>query len=95
MTKLGEELPKISRACVNNANSIPSLYNKACFNCEIINKHSSYLFIPGLAFAHVHTLLSPYLSPPHKQLLIKILLRPQCPVNRLVDRGRRLEHIII
>ena len=38
MTKLGEELPKISRICVNNANSIPSLYNKACFDCEIINK---------------------------------------------------------
>jgi len=38
MTKLGEELPKISKACVNNANSLPSLYNKACFECEIINK---------------------------------------------------------
>lgn len=37
-TKLGEELPKISRACVNNANSTPSLYNKACFEREIINK---------------------------------------------------------
>lgn len=36
--KLGEELPKISRACVNNANSLPSLYNNACFECEIINK---------------------------------------------------------
>ncbi len=36
--KLGEELPKISRACVNNANSLPSLYNKACSEREIINK---------------------------------------------------------
>lgn len=41
MTKLGEELPKISRACVNNTNSLPSLYNKACFDCEIINKGKS------------------------------------------------------
>lgn len=39
MTKLGEELPKISRACVNNTNSLPSLYNNVCFECEIINKH--------------------------------------------------------
>jgi len=37
-TKFGEELPKISRACVNNANSLPSLYNNTCFECEIINK---------------------------------------------------------
>lgn len=36
--KLGEELPKISRACVNNANSLPSLYNNPCFEREIINK---------------------------------------------------------
>lgn len=36
--KLGEELPKISRTCVNNANSLPSLYNNPCFECEIINK---------------------------------------------------------
>lgn len=39
--KLGEELPKISRACVNNTNSLPSLYNKACFDCEIINKREN------------------------------------------------------
>ncbi len=38
-TKLGEELPKISRACVNNANSLPSLYNNTCSEREIINKH--------------------------------------------------------
>ena len=38
-TKLGEELPKISRACINNANSPPSLYNNACSEREIINKH--------------------------------------------------------
>jgi hypothetical protein len=37
-TKLGEELPKISRACVNNANPLPSLYNNTCSEREIINK---------------------------------------------------------
>lgn len=41
-TKLGEELPKISRACVNNANSLPSLYNNTCSEREIINKRRKY-----------------------------------------------------
>lgn len=47
-TKLGEELPKISRVCVNNANPLPSLYNNTCSEREIINKRSSYFFfVPG------------------------------------------------
>ena len=79
-TKLGEELPKISRACVNNANSLPSLYNKACSEREIINKHAKTKVC---------------ILPLHKQLLIKILLRPQRPVNRLVNRRGGLEHIVI
>lgn len=38
MMKLGEELPKISRVCVNNTNPLPSLYNNPCSEREIINK---------------------------------------------------------